>query len=163
MQFACVTCSLPVKTGNCTCFNAASTWRRIHAIALNKASKLQVTSPAWYRLTYLQFAGVFTRGVVADCLQLQVFPSGIAVFLLAIVRVIFPAFAVIFACVWRLVLPEIVVFLPASCMCFCLQRQAILHANRGQVCVSSACINWCFAESHWHVILFSIYQFIQKC
>ena len=41
-----VTCSLPVKTGNYTCFYAASTSRRIHAIALDKARKLQVTSPA---------------------------------------------------------------------------------------------------------------------
>ena len=56
---------------NFTCFYAASTSRRIHAIALNKVCNLQVTSPAWCRLTYLQFAGEFTRGVIADCLQLQ--------------------------------------------------------------------------------------------
>ena len=55
-QFTCVTCSLPVKTGKFTCVEAGSTSRRIHAIALNKARKLQVTSPAWCRLTYLQFA-----------------------------------------------------------------------------------------------------------
>ena len=42
MQFTCVTCSLPVKTGNYTCFYAASTSRRIHAIALDEARKLQV-------------------------------------------------------------------------------------------------------------------------
>ena len=81
-QFTCVTCSLPVKTGNYTCFYAASTSRRIHAIALNKARKLQVTSPAWCRLTYLQFAGEFTRGVIADCLQLQVTLRGLQVFCL---------------------------------------------------------------------------------
>ena len=80
MQFTCVTCSLPVKTGNYTCFYAASTSRRIHAIAVNKARKLQVTSPAWCRLTYLQFAGEFTRGVIADYLQLQVILRGIAGF-----------------------------------------------------------------------------------
>ena len=80
MQFTCVTCSLPVKTGNCTCFYTASTSRRQHAIALDKARKLQVLSPAWCRLTYLQFAGEFTRGVIADCLQLQVILRGIAGF-----------------------------------------------------------------------------------
>ena len=80
MQFTCVTCSLPVKTGDYTCFYAASTSRRLHAIAVNKARKLQVTSPAGCRLTYLQFAGEFTRGVIADCLQLQVILCGIAGF-----------------------------------------------------------------------------------
>ena len=80
MQFTCVTCSLPVKRGNYTCYYAASTSRRIHAIALNKARKLQVTSPAWCRLTYLQFAGEFTRGVIAVCLQLQIILVRIAGF-----------------------------------------------------------------------------------
>ena len=80
MHFTYVTCSLPVKTGNCTCFYAASTSRRIHAIAPNKARKLQVTSPAWCRLTYLQFASEFTRGVIADYLQLHVILRGIAGF-----------------------------------------------------------------------------------
>ena len=60
------------------------------------------------------------------------------VFLPEIERVFFPAFAVIFACVWRLFLPPILVFLPVSCMYFCLQKQAILHASRGQICMSSA-------------------------
>ena len=63
----CVTCSLPVKTGNYTCFYAASTLHKIHAIALNKARKLQVTSPAWCRLTYQHFAGEFTSGVLFLC------------------------------------------------------------------------------------------------
>ena len=143
MQCTCATCSLTVKTGNYTCFYAASTSRRIHAIALDKARKLQVTSPAWCRLTYLQFAGEFTRGVKADCLQLQVVLRRIAGFLPAIVRVFFPAFAVIFACVWRVFLPAIQVFLPVSCMYFCLQKQVILHASRGQICMSSACKNAC--------------------
>ena len=106
-QFTCVTCSLTVKTGNYTCFYVASISRRIHAIALNKARKLQVTS-AGCKLTYLQFAGEFTRGVIADCPQLQVILCGIEVFL-----------------------PAILVFLPASCMYFCLQKQAILHVSRG--------------------------------
>ena len=142
-QFTCVTCSLPINTVKFTCFEAASTSRRIHAIAVNKARKLQVTSPAWCRLTYLQFAGEFTRGVMADCLQLQVILRGIAGFLPAIVRVFFPAFAVIFACVWRVFLLAIPVFLPVSCMYFCLQKQAILHASRGQICMSSACKTTC--------------------
>ena len=76
--------------------------------------------------------------MIADCLQLQIIVCGVASFLLAIVRVFFPAFAVIFACVWRVFLPAILVFLPASCMYFCLQMQAILHASRGQICMSSA-------------------------
>ena len=138
-QFTCVTCTLPVKTGNYTCFYAARTSRRIHAIALNEARKLQVNSPAWCRLGYLHFEGEFTRGVIADCPQLQVILCGIASFLPAIVRVFFPACAVIFACVWRVFLPAILVFLPVSCMYFCLQKQAILHASRGQICMSSAC------------------------
>ena len=79
-RFTCVTCSLPVITGKFTCFEAASTSRRIHAIAVNKARKLHVNSPAWCRLTYLQFAGEFTRVVMADCLQLQVILRGIAGF-----------------------------------------------------------------------------------
>ena len=71
-QCTCVTCSLPVKTGKVTCFYAAITSRRIDAIARNKARKLRVTSPAGCRPTYLQFAGKFTRVVIADCLLLQV-------------------------------------------------------------------------------------------
>ena len=143
MQFTCVTCSVPVKTGNYTCFYAATNSRRIHAIALDKARKLQVTSPAWCRLTYLQFAGEFTRGVIADCLQLQVILRGIAGFFARDYAGIFPAFAVIFACVLRVFLPAIPVFLPVSCMYFCLQKQAILHASRGQICMSSACKTTC--------------------
>ena len=134
-QFTCVTCSLPVITGNFTCFYAASTSHRIHTKALDKARKLQVTSPAWCLLTYLQFAGEFTRGLIANCLQLQVIVRGIAGF--------FPAFAVIFACVRRVLLPAIPVFLPVSCMYFCLQKQAILHASRGQFCMRSACLTTC--------------------
>ena len=75
---------------------------------------------------------------MTDCLQLQVILRGIAGFLPAIVQVFFPAFAVFFACVWRVFLPAIPVFLPVSCMYFCLQKQAILHASRGQICMSSA-------------------------
>ena len=65
------------------------------------------------------------------------------VFLPAIVRVVFPAFAVIFACVWWVFLPAIPVFLPVSFMYFCLQKQAILHASRGQICMSAACKTTC--------------------
>ena len=121
-QFTCVTCSLPVKTGNYTCFYAASTSHRIHAIALNKARKLQVTSPAWCRLTYLQFAGEFNRGVIADCLRLQVILCGIVGFLPAIVRVIFFCvcsyfclrLAGIFTCDFSVFACKLHVFLPAE-------------------------------------------------
>ena len=58
-------------------------------------------------------------------------------------RGFFPAFAVIFACFWRVFVPAILVFLPVSCMYFCLQKQAILHASRGQICMSSACKTTC--------------------
>ena len=95
---------MPAKTSNYTCFYAASTSRRMHAIALNKARKLQITSPARCRLTYLQFAGEFARGVTADCLQ---FCVELQVLLPAIVKVFLPA---------------IPTFLPANCMYFCLQR-----------------------------------------
>ena len=94
----------------------ASTSRGIHEIALKKASKLQVTSLAGCRLTYLQFAGEFTRGVIADCLQLQVILCGIAV---------------VFTCDSSV--------LPANCRYFRLQKQAILHASRGRICISSEC------------------------
>ena len=101
-----------------TSLYVASTSRRIHAIALNKPRKLQVTSTAGCRLTYLQFAGEFTRGVMADCLQLQVILCWIAG---------------IFACVWRVFSPAILVLLPVSYMYFCLQKQAILHVVAGKV------------------------------
>ena len=139
MQFTCVTCSSPVKLANCNYFYAASISRRKHAIALNKARKLQVTSPARCRQTYLQFAGEFTHGVIADCLQLQTILRRIAGFLPAIVRVYLFAFAVIFACVRPVFLPAILVFFPVSCMYSCLQKQAFLHASRGQIHMSSAC------------------------
>ena len=83
MKIACATCILPLKAGKCTCFYAVSNSRRIHATAFNKARKLSLTSPAGCRLTYLQFEGEFTRGEIANCLQLRVFlpaVSGIFMF-----------------------------------------------------------------------------------
>ena len=80
---------------------------------------------------------------MADCLQLQVILHGIAGFFACDCAGIFAAFAVIFACVWRVFLPAIPVFLPVNCMYFCLQKQAILHASRGQICMSSACKTTC--------------------
>ena len=77
-QFNCVTWCLPVKTGRFTCFYVASSSRRVHAIAFNEARKLQVTSPAGCKLTYLPLGVEFTRGVIADCLQLQVILCKIA-------------------------------------------------------------------------------------
>ena len=76
-QFTCVTCSLPVKTGKFTCVEAASTWRRIHAIAVNEARKLQahVNLPEYHG----HFTSNFTCGTHANlpatimqkCLLLQ--------------------------------------------------------------------------------------------
>ena len=151
MQFTCVTYSSSVKTGNFTCFYAASTSRRIHKIALNKARKLHVTSAAGCRLTDFQFAEEFTRSVIADCLQLQV-----------ILRVIAGIFdsdcAGIFTCVCsyfclrlcgyfclrlqlflppivRVFLPAILVFLPANCMHFCLQIACNFDCKCKQFCM----------------------------
>ena len=127
-QFTCVTCSLPVKTGKYTCFYAASTSCRIHPIAHNKSRKLRVTSPAVCRLTYLQFAGEFTRGVIADCLQLQVI-------LCANEGIIACDCECIFACVYSY---------------FWLSLKGIFTCDfdvfackSGQFCMSSACKNTC--------------------
>ena len=91
-QFTCITRSLPVKSGKFTCSCAASRSRRTHAIARYKARKSRATSPAGCRLSYLQIPGEFTRGVIADCLQLQIFLGAIA-------GILASHFAGIFACV----------------------------------------------------------------
>ena len=118
-HFTCVTCSIPIKTGKQTCSYAASTSRRIHTRARYKARNSWVTSPAGSRLSYLQFAGEFTRGVISDCLQLQVF--------LAAIMGYFSCECVgIFACVCRYFCQSLAgiytcdfsVF-PENCMCFC--------------------------------------------
>ena len=120
-EFTCVTCSLPVKPSKFTCSYAANTSRRIHPIARYKARKSRVNSPAGCRLTYLHFAGDFTRGVIAGCLQLQVFLSAIAGNFACDCAGIFACdCAGIFACVWRVFLSAILVFLPANCMYFFL-------------------------------------------
>ena len=160
MQFTCATCSLPVKAGKVTCFYAASTSRREHTTACNKARKSRVTSLAGYRLTYLQLEAEFTRGMIADylycgyfCLQLRVFLFAIASIFAGVcryfclqLRVFLPAIVKIFASVCRcfclrllVFLPEFVSILPANCMYICLQKQAFLHVSRGQICRSSAC------------------------
>ena len=130
MQFTCITCSQPVQTGKFTWFYAVST-SRIHAIARYEAPESRVPSLAGCNLTNLHFAGEFVPGVIADCLQLQVFLC---------------AFAGIFACVCIYFCPHleeillaILVFLPANGRYFCLQKQALLHARRGQICMSFAC------------------------
>ena len=79
-QFTCVARSLPVNAGKPTCSYAASTSRGIYAISEYKARKTRVTSPAGCRLTYLHFVVEFTRDVTADCLQLHLFFTAIAVF-----------------------------------------------------------------------------------
>ena len=64
-QFNCVFMQFTCKF---TCIYAASTSCRIHVTESNKAPKLRVTSSARCRLTYLQFACEFNRGVIAHCL-----------------------------------------------------------------------------------------------
>ena len=122
MQFTCVTCSLLVKTGNFTCSYAASTSRRIHAIALNKACKLRVTLPGGCRLTYFQFAADFACGVIADCPQIQLILCAIAGIFACNCVGIFACDSSIFACKLDV---------------FCMQKQAILQASRGKNCMSS--------------------------
>ena len=165
-QFTSITCSLPVKTGNYICFYVARTSRRIHAIALNKARKLQVTLPAGCRLTYLQFAGEFTRGLIADCLQFQVILCRIAGVFVCDCAGIFCCVFSNFACVWRVFLPAIPVFLPANCIYFCLQKQAILHACRGQICMSSArkiTCNTCGIQVNFHAPAGNSRAFCARC
>ena len=65
----------------------------------------------------LQLVGDFTRGMIA----------------------VLPAIAGIFACNCRYFCLRLRVFLFVNCMYYCLQKQAISNANRGQICVSSAC------------------------
>ena len=125
-QFTCVTCSLPENTGKFTCFEAASNSRRIHAIAVNKVRKLQVTSPAWCRLTYLQFAGEFTRGVMADCLQLQVFLRGIAGFFAC-------DCAGIFACVCRYFCLRLAGIFTCDSSVFACKLHVFLPADAGNL------------------------------
>ena len=134
-QFTFFTCSLPAKLGKLTCFYPASTSRRRYATARNEARKLHVTSPSWFKLTYLHFSGDFIQCVIADCLHLRVFLPAIAVFL--------SAMAGIFLCIsgycclrLRVLLPAIKGFLPATanCTCFSLQKQAIFYARCGQIC-----------------------------
>ena len=122
-QFTCVTCSLPVKTSNFTCFYATSTSRKIHTIALNEARKLQVTSPSWCRLTYLQFAGDFTRGCdsrlpaiavnsVWNCRFVCLWLCG---YLFLGLQSFFPGFTwVMFTCVSSVFACKLHVFLPAE-------------------------------------------------
>ena len=52
MQFTYVTCSLPVKTGKFTCFDAASTSQKIHANCLQS------------HVTLLEYNGYFTGNFI---------------------------------------------------------------------------------------------------
>ena len=92
-----------------------STSRRSHLTARNGARKLRVTSPAGCMLTYLQFAGEFTRDAIADCLQLRVF---------------LPAFAGIFTYNFGFFASKFLVFLPAKAGNFACQSRANLHEFR---------------------------------
>ena len=112
----CVPCKLPITYPNylrSMYFYPASTSHRTHAITLKKARKLQVTSHAGCRLTYLQLAGESTRGVIADFLQLQVNLCGIAGILAC-------DCAGIFSCV---------------CSYFCLQIACIFACRSRQFCM----------------------------
>ena len=120
------------KKGKLICSHEASASRGIDAIARYKARKSRVTSRVGCSLTYLQFAGDFTRGMIADCLQLQVL-SGVIAGIFAYDS------ACIFARMWRVFLTAFQVFLPATCMYFFLLAQASLHASSRQVCISSLC------------------------
>ena len=123
-QFTYVTCSLPVNTGKITCFEAVCSSCRIHAIAVNKARKLQVTSPAWCRLTYLQFADEFTRGVMVDCLQWQVILRGIAGFFAC-------DCAGIFSCVCSFFCLHLAGFLTCDSTVFACKLHVFLPAQAG--------------------------------
>ena len=96
---------------------------------------MQVSLPAGCRLKYLQLAGEVTQGVIADCLRLQVILFFLCVqlpvFLSAIVRVFLLAFAVLVAGVFRVFLPGILVLLPAKCMLFWQQKQAVCKPISG--------------------------------
>ena len=90
-QYTFVTWGLSVKTGKFTCIYAASLSRRKHCTACNKARKLKVTPPAGRSLTYLQLqvllapiAGVLVANRMYFCLRLQVVLPAILVFLPAI-------------------------------------------------------------------------------
>ena len=104
-----------MKTGKFTCFYAASTSRRTHTITRKKAHKLLVTSSAGCSPTYLPFAGQFTRGMIADCLQLQVFLLAIADIFVCNAGIV-PAIAGIFACICEYFYLQLLVFLPANWM-----------------------------------------------
>ena len=134
MQCSCVTCSLPVETGKNIGFCLASTSTQRTREARKKIRKLRVISPAGCRLTYLQFAGDFTRGVIADCLQFQatlcaiagIFACDCASIFLAF-AVFLPAFGGFFTCD-SIVFPcSLHVFLPAMAGSFVCQSRSKLH------------------------------------
>ena len=118
-QLTWATWSLPVERAKLTCFYAASTSRRKHAIACNKACKSRVTSPPGC----LQSEGEFTCGVIADDLQLWVFLTETAG--------IFECNSGYFACVCGYFYLRLLMSLPANCMYFCLQKQTNLHVSPG--------------------------------
>ena len=123
------TCTKPHTQFTCkvylcfTCIYASSTSGRIHVNADDKSRKLQVTSPAGCRLTFLQFSGEFMPGVKVGlpafvgllackcgyfCLQLRLF---------------WPAIARIFACICA--------FFACNCGYFRLKLRAFLPAIAG--------------------------------
>ena len=119
MQYTC-------KNMKITCFYAASTSHRMHAIASNKVRTSKVTPPAGCRIFYLQFAGEFTRGLIADCLKLRVFlPAIVSIFdcdcgyFYLQSRGFLPAVSGILACVCNF-FPAITVFFACKSRKFCM-------------------------------------------
>ena len=100
---------------------------KLPAIARNKAHKLRVTSPAGFRIFFLHFAGEIAHGVIAKE------PSIVGI--LPTIEGNFASDCNFFACNCKY-----------SCLqitCLFLQKQSILHANRGRICISSECQNTC--------------------
>ena len=121
--FTCVTCRLRVETSSFTSFNAASTSRRIHAVALVKARKVRVTSPVQCKLTYLQFVGELTGGAIAGCLQLHLLLCAAATTFASDGAGIFANDSSVFVCNFH-------VLVPAKAGSFACQWRAIMHDLR---------------------------------
>ena len=136
-RHGCITCNsgkFYLRRDACklTCFYAASTLRRIHAMARYKTCKSRVTSPAGCRLTYLKFAVEITRAVIADYLKLQDFLWANTGIFACVYNHFCLRLACIFTCDSSIFVFKLHVF-------FCQQKQAVVHGNCGQICMSSAC------------------------
>ena len=122
-QFTCVKFSSPVKTVKFTCSYAVSPSRILHAIPRYKARKSRVISPAGCRLTCLQIAGKFFRGMIAGCRKCSYFWVQLRHFCLRLAG-IFTFDSSVFA-------SKMHAFLPGNAGNFA--------ASRRQICMSAAC------------------------